>query len=56
MTNAKISSKGRALLKKRASAKVAKAIVGQGARLSSQGKIEVKVGNKIIVVKSSSAA
>ena len=50
MTNVKISPKGRALLKKRASAKVAMAIVRQGSRLSSNGSIDVEVDGKTITV------
>jgi hypothetical protein len=50
MTNVKISVKGRALLKKRASAKVARAIVRQGGRLSSKGSIDVEVDGKTITV------
>jgi hypothetical protein len=56
MTNVKISEKGRALLKKRASAKVAKAIVCEGSRLSSTGSISVEVDGKTITVKGSVAA
>ena len=50
MTNVKISDKGRAFLKKRASAKVAKAIVRDGSRLSSTGSISVDIDGKTIKV------
>jgi hypothetical protein len=51
MTNVKISKKGRALLKKRASAKVARAIVREGGRLSSNGSINVDIDGRTITVK-----
>jgi len=51
MTNVKISKKGRALLKKRASAKVARAIVREGDRLSSGDSIGIDVDGKTITVK-----
>lgn len=50
MTNVKISEKGRALLKKRASSKVARAIVREGSRLSNGGSISVNVDGKTITV------
>lgn len=50
MTNVKISAKGRALLKKRASAKIARAIVHDGSRLSNKGSISVKVDGQTITV------
>lgn len=50
MTNINISAKGRALLKKKASAKVAKAIVREGSRLSKNGSISVAIDGKIITV------
>lgn len=50
MINVKISEKGRAFLKKRASAKVAKAIVRNGNRLSNNGSLDVDVDGKIVTV------
>jgi uncharacterized Zn-binding protein involved in type VI secretion len=56
MTNVKISEKGRALLKKRASSKVAKAIVREGSRLLNNGSISVEIDGKTITIKGSAAA
>jgi hypothetical protein len=56
MTNVKISDKGKALLKKRASSKVAIAIVRQGDSLSTNGSISVDVDGKTIKVKERSVS
>ena len=51
MTNAKISEKGKALLKNRAaSAKVAKEIVSRGNELAANGSIAVKLGERTVTV------
>lgn len=51
MTNVNISAKGRAFLKKRASAKIAQAIVREGDRLSTTGALTVYTkGGKSITV------
>lgn len=50
MTNVKISDKGRAFLKKRASSKMAKAIVREGNRLFNNGSISVNIDGKTITV------
>ena len=56
MTNVKISPKGKALLKKRASSKVAIAIVRLGDFLSTNGIISVEVDGKTIKVKERSVS
>ena len=57
MTNIKISEKGKALLRKKASsARVAREIVRQGAQLSSGGSIAIDVDGKTLTLKGSTIA
>jgi hypothetical protein len=56
MTNVNISPKGKALLKKRASSKVAIAIVRLADSLSTNGIISVEVDGKTIKVKERSVS
>jgi hypothetical protein len=56
MTNVRISDKGKALLKKRASSKVAIAIVRQGDSLSKNGIISIDVDGKTIKVRERSVS